>query len=187
MNDAFEVRYPDGERQIHESLREYTAMRRKHAPSRTSQTATDFVTLLLKKRLFSSPKAFLETLREHMKTLRRRGAAGAVSEARLRAEFDRLEEEVDTDDAVDDRTKDALTTAARAVEPLSKSGIQEVARAESSALRRGSRTGASREGDIEEQGRDEGQEGAKGVTASGRYVNADGRAQSCRPPPRATS
>lgn len=114
-----EVRYPDEERQIHDALRRYTDLRRKRTSSKASQTATDFVTLLLKKRLFSSPKAFLETLREHMRTLQRRGAAESVSEARLRAEFERLEEDVDTDDAIDERTKDALTAAARAVEPLS--------------------------------------------------------------------
>jgi superfamily II DNA or RNA helicase len=114
------IKYPESERQIHDALSEYTALRRRRAGSKTSKTATDFVTLLLKKRLFSSPKAFLETLREHMKTLGRRGAAEHVSESRLRAEFDRLDEDVDSDDAIDERTQDALSTAARAVEPLSK-------------------------------------------------------------------
>jgi superfamily II DNA or RNA helicase len=113
------LKYPASEREIHDALRDYTALRRKRAVSKTSQTATDFVTLLLKKRLFSSPKAFLETLREHMKTLGRRGAAEHVSESRLRAEFDRLEEDVDSDDAFTERTQDALSTAARAVESLS--------------------------------------------------------------------
>ena len=115
-----EIKYPDAERQIHDALREYTAMRRRNSGSKSSQTATDFVTLLLKKRLFSSPKAFLETLRVHMRTLARRGAAEQVSEGRLRAEFDRLDEDVDSDDAIDERTQDALSTAARAVDPLSK-------------------------------------------------------------------
>jgi len=115
-----EVRYPEEEQRIHDTLRQYTELRRQRTRSKPSQTATDFVTLLLKKRLFSSPKAFLETLREHMRTLQRRGAAETVSEARLRAEFDRLEEDVDTDDAIDDRTRDALATAARAIDPLSK-------------------------------------------------------------------
>lgn len=114
------IRYPDRERQIHDALQEYTALRRKRAGSKSSKTASDFVALLLKKRLFSSPKAFLETLREHMRTLNRRGAAEHVSESRLRAEFDRLEEDVDSDDALDERTQDALATAARASEALSK-------------------------------------------------------------------
>jgi superfamily II DNA or RNA helicase len=114
------IKYPDSERQIHDALQEYTVLRRKRAGSKTSKTATDFVTLLLKKRLFSSPKAFLETLREHMRTLNRKGAAEHVSENRLRAEFDRLDEDVDSDEALDDRTQDALATAARASEALSK-------------------------------------------------------------------
>ncbi len=114
------IKYPESERQIHDVLQKYTGLRRKRAGSKSSKTATDFVTLLLKKRLFSSPKAFLETLREHMRTLNRKGAAEHVSEGRLRAEFDRLEEDVDSDDALDERTQDALATAARASEPLSK-------------------------------------------------------------------
>jgi ERCC4-related helicase len=114
------VKYPDSERQIHDALQDYTALRRKRAGSKSSKTATDFVTLLLKKRLFSSPKAFLETLREHMRTLNRKGSAEHVSESRLRAEFDRLDEDVDSDDALDERTQDVLATAARASEALSK-------------------------------------------------------------------
>ncbi len=114
------IRYPDQERQIHDALRQYSALRARRAGSKASRTASDFVALLLKTRLFSSPKAFLETLREHMRTLNRRGAAEQVSETRLRAEFDRLEEDVDSDDALDERTQDALSTAARAVEALSK-------------------------------------------------------------------
>lgn len=114
------IKYPDSERKIHNALQEYTALRRKRAGSKSSKTATDFVTLILKKRLFSSPKAFLETLREHMRTLNRKGAVEHVSESRLRAEFDRLDEDVDSDDALDERTQDALATAARASEALSK-------------------------------------------------------------------
>lgn len=114
----FEIAYPDNEREVHGLLREYTALRRKRSSAATARTATDFVTLLLKKRLFSSPRAFLKTLREHMRTLAKRGAADSVTEARLRAEFDRLEEDVDSDAAIDERTQDALTTAARAVAPL---------------------------------------------------------------------
>jgi len=122
------IKYPDSERQIHDALQQYTLLRRKRAGSKSSKTATDFVTLLLKKRLFSSPKAFLETLREHMRTLNRKGAAEHVSESRLRAEFDRLDEDVDSDDALDERTLDALATAARASEALSKEEQELLAR-----------------------------------------------------------
>ena len=78
------------------------------------------MTLLLKKRLFSSPAAFLETLREHMRTLGRSGAAEQVSEGRLRAAFERLDEDVDPTTRSTSATQDALTTAARAVDPLSQ-------------------------------------------------------------------
>jgi hypothetical protein len=52
------VAYPDSERSIHATLHKYASSRRQQARAKASETATDFVTLLLKKRLFSSPKAF---------------------------------------------------------------------------------------------------------------------------------
>lgn len=70
-----EVEYPPEERRIHAALKAYTESRRKQARSLTSETAADFVTILLKKRLFSSPRAFHETLQQHLRTLRRARAA----------------------------------------------------------------------------------------------------------------
>lgn len=113
-----EVTYPDSERRVHALLKQYTDSRKTSVRSGTAATATDFVTLLLKKRLFSSPKAFLETLREHMKTLSRRGATRDISDRQLRAEFDRLDEDVETDDAQKEATRDALAAAARVLPPL---------------------------------------------------------------------
>jgi len=113
-----EVHYPEGERRIHQVLRTYTESRRRQARATTFQTATDFVTLLLKKRLFSSPKAFHETLHEHLRTLRRTQPATPVTERQLRVEFERLEEDVDREEALSEATGDALALAARASERL---------------------------------------------------------------------
>jgi superfamily II DNA or RNA helicase len=112
------VDYPEEERRIHRVLAEYTELRKRHAAGdHLAVTATEFVTLLLKKRLFSSPRAFLRTLLEHQRTLRRAGAA-RVTEQQLRADFDRADEDLDDDEALNEATSDALSSAARATRPL---------------------------------------------------------------------
>lgn len=112
------VDYPADERRVHAALSEYTALRRRSAAGEhLAVTATEFVTLLLKKRLFSSPRAFHQTLLEHQRTLRKAGTTG-VTERQLRADFDRADEDVDDDDALNDAATDALSSAARASKPL---------------------------------------------------------------------
>src|SRR5690606_1347055 len=55
---AVPVDYPDDERRAHELLERYADLRRGHASGGAKRSAADFVTLLLKKRLLSSPVAF---------------------------------------------------------------------------------------------------------------------------------
>lgn len=62
--EALTVRYTEDERLGHGLLAEYAALRT------GSPTRNDLVTLLLKKRLFSSPAAFLVTLDQHGRTVR---------------------------------------------------------------------------------------------------------------------
>src|SRR5688572_5913575 len=57
-----EVDYSDDERRMHQLLARYARLRRDGATSSASRVATEFVTILLKKRLFSSPAAFLNTI-----------------------------------------------------------------------------------------------------------------------------
>jgi superfamily II DNA or RNA helicase len=71
---AIPVDYPEEERQIHGLLKEFSALRRKRLTTRRGRRATDLVTLLLKKRLFSSPAAFAHTVQVYQQTLRDRGA-----------------------------------------------------------------------------------------------------------------
>ncbi|MGH3222753.1 MAG: DISARM system SNF2-like helicase DrmD [Streptosporangiaceae bacterium] len=62
---AIDIRYTDAEREGYELLQQYTAARRA-APTTAGARAGDLVTLILKKRLFSSPAAFALTLESHV-------------------------------------------------------------------------------------------------------------------------
>ena len=68
-----EVEHPESEREVHAQLVAYGAARAApaRAASASARAAADFVTTLLKKRLFSSPAAFLRTLEVHRETLLR--------------------------------------------------------------------------------------------------------------------
>ena len=78
---AIPVVYPDSEREIHGLLTRFAELRRAKIASRRGRKATDLVTLLLKKRLFSSPAAFAHTVSVYLETLKRRsGAAPAVAD-----------------------------------------------------------------------------------------------------------
>jgi superfamily II DNA or RNA helicase len=114
-----EVEYPEAERQVHRWLAEYAESRRQSAKSGTSRTASEFVSILLKKRLFSSPAAFLNTIDQHLLTLGRRQRALHADDALLRAAFERLDEEIGDEEDLAEATGDALATAARTMEPLS--------------------------------------------------------------------
>ncbi|MET3808701.1 superfamily II DNA or RNA helicase [Nakamurella sp. UYEF19] len=67
---AIEVTYTDDERTGHELLIAYTRSRQR-VPGAVAVRAGDLISLLLKKRLFSSPAAFARTLAAHQATLAR--------------------------------------------------------------------------------------------------------------------
>lgn len=70
---AIPVHYPDDEREIHGLLTEFARARRARLDrSRRGRKAADLVTLLLKKRLFSSPAAFAHTVGVYLETLQAR-------------------------------------------------------------------------------------------------------------------
>ncbi|MGI9000591.1 MAG: DISARM system SNF2-like helicase DrmD, partial [Pseudonocardia sp.] len=71
---AIPVEYPETEREVHALLTRFAKLRRAKLVSSRGRRATDLVTLLLKKRLFSSPAAFAHTIGVYRQTLRdRRG------------------------------------------------------------------------------------------------------------------
>src|SRR5690606_14238202 len=107
--------YTDDEREVHTALRQYTKLRSERASDNTERFATEFVLKTLKKRLFSSPAAFLTTLERHEESLRsaRKKAVSKPSMSVLQREFDRMDEEYADDFDYDEATADALDSATR--------------------------------------------------------------------------
>jgi hypothetical protein len=65
------VDYPREERELHRQLAEYAALRhRRVTGSRRGGKAADLITILLKKRFFSSPEAFAQTVAVHLETMK---------------------------------------------------------------------------------------------------------------------
>lgn len=118
------VKYSGQERTIHQTLADYAASRARRASARgeAERVATEFVLLLLKKRLFSCPAAFARTLAQHADSLARRGAPlkpSATAASVLRRRIEELEQEDFADEqAHEDATEEALDLAAGLDDPL---------------------------------------------------------------------
>ena len=112
--DPIEVPYTDEERAIHAALRQYSDLRAGRSQDNAEKLATEFVLKTLKKRLFSSPAAFLTTLDQHEKSLRQAKRGKAVrkpSVGVLKQELDRIDEDYDDDGEYDEATTDAVDAA----------------------------------------------------------------------------
>src|SRR5271157_163851 len=112
--EALEVDYPLEEKRIHAALKEYTARRQARAQEHAERFATDFVLMTLKKRLFSSPAAFLHTLEQHensLRTARKRKGVSRPTRGILQRQIDRVEEEYSVDDEADEAAHEALDAA----------------------------------------------------------------------------
>ncbi|HWE88036.1 MAG TPA: DISARM system SNF2-like helicase DrmD, partial [Pseudonocardiaceae bacterium] len=119
--DYLDVEYAEDERHAHELLRRYAASRRETANGKAAGAAADFVTTLLKRRLFSSPKAFAETIEVHLKTMtdRDRDAAPlAGGERVLRPLADKLDETAEDDAEYAHAEQEALAAARRCAPAL---------------------------------------------------------------------
>ena len=120
-----EVDHPPAEREAHELLARYQQLRLQAAAAEdaeaTQRTAVMFVGKLLKKRLFSSPLAFLSTLQEHQKTLhgRREADTRRTSVRLLRRELDRADDDFADDQALEDAVHDGVHLASRQFDALS--------------------------------------------------------------------
>ena len=121
-----EVEHPESEREVHAQLVAYGAARAARLGSSASaRAAADFVTTLLKKRLFSSPAAFLRTLEVHRETLlRERRPEAAPSPTVLQRLFEDAASSLDgeaSEDGVGEAEREAIDAAA-AAEPNRPTG-----------------------------------------------------------------
>ncbi|MEQ1947247.1 MAG: DISARM system SNF2-like helicase DrmD [Bryobacteraceae bacterium] len=116
-----EVKYSDEEKRVHALLAEYVELRSGAYRDNAEKFATEFVLKLLKKRLFSSPQAFLTTLGKHRETLRRSARTQSPQPAQrfLAQVFDRAEEDFSSDDEQTEAAQEALEAAAKAFRPVS--------------------------------------------------------------------
>ena len=114
--EPLEVPYTDEEKAIHGVLKLYATLRSKRARDNAESMATDFVLKTLKKRLFSSPAAFLTTLNKHevsLKTATKRANSLKPSVGILKREIDRIDEDYADDEEYDEATGDAVEAATR--------------------------------------------------------------------------
>jgi superfamily II DNA or RNA helicase len=115
---AIEVDYPADEREAHAMLDRYAELRRSHHSSAAKRSAADFVTLLLKKRLLSSPVAFANTLDQHRDTISRAAGFKPASDAQMQAAWVHSDDDA-TDDEDGEVVAEVLATASRGQAPLS--------------------------------------------------------------------
>jgi superfamily II DNA or RNA helicase len=111
--EAIEVYYTDEEQRAHQLLNEYTQLRRQAIEDEAGAYATEFVLKLLKKRLFSSPAAFANTLERHRRTLQE-GSTKKESKPTiglLRRAIQEVDEEYADDEAYEDSLDQAVATA----------------------------------------------------------------------------
>jgi hypothetical protein len=111
-----EVEHPPEERAVHADLAAYGAARAQRLHGGRAQTlAADFVVTLLKKRLFSSPAAFLRTLEVHRETLQRAATLATPAPVVLERIFEDAELDADeelAEEGVGAGTQEALEAAA---------------------------------------------------------------------------
>jgi superfamily II DNA or RNA helicase len=121
--EGLEIDYSEEERQIHALLGEYTADRSKSVKGTRFEYGTDFVHMLLKKRLFSSPMAFALTLAKHRETLERgkpKGDRDTMDDRILRKAILKTEEEYSDDSVVEEAQHEAVEVVGELAPPLSR-------------------------------------------------------------------
>jgi hypothetical protein len=118
--EGLEIDYSEEERQIHALLGEYTADRSKSVKGTRFEYGTDFVHMLLKKRLFSSPMAFALTLAKHRDTLERgkpKGDRDTMDDRILRKAILKTEEEYSDDSLVEEAQHEAVEVVGELAPP----------------------------------------------------------------------
>lgn len=115
------VRYTGEEQRIHELLTNYARLRSEAYRDNLERFATEFVLKLLKKRRFSSPQAFLNTLNQHRTSLRKSARYETLTRTTgvLARIFDQAEEDYSDETQQYEAEIEALEAAARAFRPSS--------------------------------------------------------------------
>ena len=132
---AIPVSYPDTERQAHALLKEFAALRRRRLTSRKGRASVNLVTLLLKKRLFSSPRALAHTVGVYLETIQAKAKGNAVKAVSARHDnevAEQLEGFFDEIAALDDEQlaeaeDDATARSGRIQAELTDTSSEEIA------------------------------------------------------------
>ena len=107
-----EVEYTAEERAAHELLRRYGKSLVEVVAGTKREFGIQFVLNLLKKRLFSSPRAFASTLEKHRDSLAGRGKKADVLDGRiLRRAIAKLEEDSGSDEQIEQSIDEAVAEA----------------------------------------------------------------------------
>ncbi len=130
--EPIEVTYPEEEQAAHADLAAYAGSRSGRAAVRGegARTAAEFVLLLLKKRLFSSPLAFAHTLEQHQRTLAKRAGFADCSpsvQALLRHR-EQLDIDLADDRELDEAEREALEVASGFGDALNAEEAEHLAR-----------------------------------------------------------
>jgi superfamily II DNA or RNA helicase len=117
-SDAIPVEYPESEREVHALLTRFATLRRTKLVSARGRRATDLVTLLLKKRLFSSPAAFAHTVGVYRQTLRSRRGVVEQPDAAVPEWMDEIYDDLaDYDDEQLAEAEDDVLARTRPMQP----------------------------------------------------------------------
>jgi ERCC4-related helicase/DNA-binding MarR family transcriptional regulator len=120
---VLEVEYTQEEREVYELLKAYTESRTKMLKETKSKFAygSEFIHILLKKRLFSSPYAFAVTLAKHREVLlhgKKKQESTVMDDKILRNAITRAEEEFANDAAYEEVQNEAVEVAGNLAPPL---------------------------------------------------------------------
>jgi superfamily II DNA or RNA helicase len=119
--ECLEIDYTSEEREVHGLLRTFTESRSASVRGTRHEFGTEFVHILLKKRIFSSPMAFATTLAKHREGLSRRISKTdrkVMDDRILRKAIQKTEEEYADDHAAEEARHEAVETAAEFAVPL---------------------------------------------------------------------
>lgn len=109
------VDYTVDDLRAHENLKKYTQLRSKNYSTEAEKVAADFVLKLLKKRLFSSPAAFLATLEKHEESLKKSRKKVSKSLTQqvgiLKRRIESSEDDFSDDDAFEENSAETVEVA----------------------------------------------------------------------------